>query len=74
MNLMRHPNRRVPATKIRRVRPDVVRHHDTDTFTLEHLSRSSALLLFEFSGTRVDLYGLHRALGEMLGVWQEYDA
>lgn len=62
----RHPNRPEPPARIR-PRCDVVRWDDTDTFTLDHLTRAEAERLFRLSLTCVHLYGLSHALGTMLG-------
>ncbi len=62
----RHPNRPQPAPRIK-CRPDVVHWHDTDTITLDHLTRAEAERLFRLALADVHLYGLSHALGTMLG-------
>lgn len=65
-HLTRKPNRREPAERIR-AKCDVVRWHDTDTFTFDHLTRAEAERLFRLALHDVHLYGLCHALGTMLG-------
>lgn len=65
-SLVGKPNRPDPAPVIR-CKPDVIRWHDTDTVSLEHLTMAEAERLFRLSLTDVHLYGLSHALGTMLG-------
>ena len=66
MNIVRHANRRPPAAKIV-CKPDVIRWNDSDTFTLDHLTRAEAERIYRLALTDVRLYGLTFALGQMLG-------
>lgn len=63
---VRHINRPDPAPVIR-CKPNVIRWHDTDTVSLEHLTIAEAERMFRLSLTDVHLYGLSFALGTMLG-------
>lgn len=72
-NVFRHPNRRPPEPVIR-CKCDVVHWHDTDTFSIDHLTRTEAERIYRLAQTNVHLYALGYVLGRMLGHEQEYDA
>jgi len=66
-HVIRKPNRPDPSP-VMRCRPDVVVHHDSDTVSLEHLTRAQAERLYALALTDVHLFGLTYALGHMLGI------
>ena len=62
------PNRPCPSARIVRTEPDVTHDEASDTFTLEHLTRREARLIYDLTLGNSRLYGLNRELGERLGI------
>lgn len=66
---LRHVNRVATLRPFtRKPKPDVQHDVHHDLFDIRHLSRGQAWRLWELSRRDSRLYGLNRALGDMLGV------
>ena len=69
-SIVRHPNRPDPAPVIR-PRCDVIVWHDSDTVTLDHLTRAEAERLYRLAQTDVHLFGLCYVMEQVLGMREE---
>ena len=69
-HLIRHINRPDPSP-VMRSKCDIVVWHDTDTVSIEHMTRAEAMRVLELTSRDPKLYGLNAALGYMLGIYTE---
>ena len=66
-HLIRHINRPDPSP-VMRSKCDIVIHHDSDTVSLEHLTRREAETLYELCQHSPRLFAMTYALGVMLDI------
>jgi hypothetical protein len=73
LHYWRKPNRPTPMARIPRRQPDVY-DHDDGTVSIAYLSPAEARLVYECCCQSRKLFGLTFALGQMLGIDEDYQA